>query len=224
MIKALIFDFDGIITDTEPIHMDAWLEVLETLGVTFDAEEYHAHYLGLNDRDFLDAVGRLHGRHFDEMEKNDLIERKLVITLRLLEHDIPVLPGVRAFVPAAAEKRLLSICSGAQRTEIEFTLRQLKWMELFAPIIASDAVTKGKPDPEGYIRALEGLQERAKGVLLPEEVVAIEDSPKGVAAAKAAGLKCLAVQNTFSLEDLREADWVTTSLTEVDLETLDNDR
>ncbi|HPM41743.1 MAG TPA: HAD hydrolase-like protein, partial [bacterium] len=67
-IKALVFDFDGVITDTEPVHMEAWLAVFEPMGISFDEEEYRENYLGLNDRDFLDAVSRIHGRHFDDAE------------------------------------------------------------------------------------------------------------------------------------------------------------
>ena len=219
-IKAIIFDFDGVITDTEPIHMDAWLEVLEPLGVSFGEEEYRAHYLGLNDRDFLDAVARIHRHHIDAAEKADLIERKSEQALRMLEHSIPLLPGVREFVEAAAKDRMLAICSGANRGEIEFILRQLKWRSHFNPIIASDSVTRGKPDPEGYIRALEGLQQRATELLLPEHVLAIEDSPKGIAAAKAAGMRCLAVGENYTRAELAAADRVISTLAEADLDDL----
>lgn len=220
-IKALVFDFDGVITDTEPVHMEAWLSVLENLGISFDEEEYRLNYLGLNDRDFLDAVGRIHGRHFDDAEKADLIGQKSEGALRMLEHDIPLLPGVREFVEEEASRgRLLAICSGANRGEIEYILRRLKWRDLFDPIIASDSVVRGKPDPEGYIRALEGLQKKAKDLLLPENIVAIEDSPKGVAAAKAAGMRCVAVGLGFAPEELAQADGIFPSLAEVDLKAL----
>lgn len=219
-IKALIFDFDGVITDTEPIHMEAWLSVLEPLGVSFNEEEYRAHYLGLNDRDFLDAVARIHRHHVDDAEKADMIGRKSEATLQMLEHSIPLLPGVREFVDAAAKSCMLAICSGANRGEIEFILRRLKWRDRFNPIIASDSVTRGKPDPEGYIRAIEGLQKRATELLLPEHALAIEDSPKGIAAAKAAGMRCLAVGEGFPRAELAAADRVFATLAEADLDDL----
>lgn len=217
MFKALVFDFDGVITDTEPVHMDAWLGVLESLGIDFGEEEYRGSYLGLNDRDFLDAVGRIHGHHFSPADKANLIEQKSMAVMTMLEHDIPLLPGVREFVAEAGRSRLLSICSGAGHGEIEFILHRLKWKDLFAPVIAAESVTKGKPDPEGYIRALEGLQQLATELLLPAEVLAVEDSPKGIAAAKAAGLRCLAVSNSYPPEILKDADWVVASLAEFDL-------
>ncbi len=219
-VAALIFDFDGIITDTEPVHMEAWQGVLEPEGLFFDEEEYNHNYLGLNDRDFLDAVCRKQGRHFSEGEKFDLIERKMTASVALLEKEIPLIPGVAEFIEEARNRALLAICSGANRGEIDFILRHLKWTGIFDPIVASDVVTKGKPDPEGYIRAIEGLQERSKGVLLLEQAIAIEDSPRGIAAAKAAGLRCLAVKNSFSSEELSGADWIVGSLDEVDLNSL----
>ena len=220
MFKALIFDFDGIITDTEPIHMEAWQEILEPLGIGFDTEEYRAHYLGLNDRDFLDAVGRIHRHHFSDADKARLIEQKGMACRNLLEHDIPLLPGVREFVSAAANNYLLAICSGASKGEIEFILHRLGWEKQFDPIIAGESVKRGKPDPEGYIRALEGLQERADEVILPEHCLAVEDSPKGIQAARAAGLNCLAVGNSYPAGELSDANWVVGSLADVDLETL----
>jgi len=218
--KALIFDFDGVITDTEPIHMEAWLDALEAHGISFDEEEYRLNYLGLTDRDFLDAVGRIHGRRFDDAEKADLIEQKSQGALTMLEHDVPLIPGVREFVEGVAGKMMLAICSGANRGEIEYILRRLRWRELFDPIVASDSVVRGKPDPEGYIRALDGLRKRATDLLLPEHVLAIEDSPKGVAAAKAAGVRCLAVGQGFGMDELSGADMILPTLAELDLESL----
>jgi HAD superfamily hydrolase (TIGR01509 family) len=215
--KALIFDFDGIITDTEPVHMEAWQGALDPLGVVIDEEEFRTQYVGYNDRDFLDAVSRNHGHHFEDAEKADLIDQKSAATIALLEQDIPLLPGVAGFVETVKDAFLLSICSGANRSEIEFILRHLKWMELFCPVIAADSVTRGKPDPEGYIRAYEGLVDRTDGVLLAEEVIAIEDSPRGILAAKEAGLRCLAVRNSFTSGELDHADWIVDSLDEVNI-------
>lgn len=219
MLKALIFDLDGVITDTEPIHMEAWLSVLEPIGISFDEDEYRTHYIGLNDRDFLGALSHIHGHHFDDGEKSRLTEEKMAANLRLLERGIPLLPGVEGFVTSNAKRYMLSICSGAMHREIEFILRRLKWTGLFDPVIPADLVKKGKPDPEGYIRALEGLSKRAKD-FLPEEAIAIEDSPKGIMAAHRAGIRSIAVTNTFSPEELNAADRIVSNLTDLDLETL----
>ncbi len=204
--KAIIFDFDGVITDTEPVHMDAWLDTLETAGVSFGEDEYQTHYLGLSDRDFLDAAGKRHGVFFEDAKKRDLIDEKTQKTFRLIEHGIPLMPGIKEFVENASKDKLLAICSGAVRGEIEFVLKKLNWVKLFDPIIASDSVKRGKPDPEGYIRAYDALVARADFALLPEDVMVIEDSPKGIAAAKSAGFYCVAVGTTFSKTDTAAAD------------------
>lgn len=216
MIKAIVFDFDGVITDTEPVHMEAWLGVLEPIGISFDEDEYRANYLGLNDRDFLDVLARIHGHHFDDVEKARLIEEKSAANINMLERHIPLMPGVAEFIEEVKNKYLLAICSGAQKTEIEYILRRLKWADLFNPVIAADLVGKGKPDPEGYIRTFEGLLDRSPDPILPEHVLAIEDSPKGVAAAKAAGLKCAAIKGAFTAEQLSGADFVVGAIGEID--------
>ena len=214
--KALVFDFDGIITDTEPVHMEAWQGVLEPLGVFVEEDEFRRDYVGLNDRDFLDAVSRAHKHHFSDTEKIDLIDRKAAATVSMLTKEIPLLPGVAEFVEMAKRRCPLAICSGANRGEIEYILKHLKWQGYFDPIIASDSVKKGKPDPEGYIRAYEGLVEKSSSPLLSQEVIAIEDSPRGIAAAKAAGLRCLAISNSYDRAILKAADWIVDSIAEVD--------
>lgn len=218
--KALVFDFDGIITDTEPVHMEAWQGVLEPMGITIDEDEFRAQYVGLNDRDFLDSVGKNHGHHFSDADKSSLIEQKSMSTIEMLKRSIPLMPGVREFVEGVRANHLMAICSGANRPEIEFILKHLKWTGYFDPIVASDSVKRGKPDPEGYIRAYEGIVERGDSPIMSDEVVAIEDSPKGITAAKAAGLRCIAVRNTFGSGDLGRADWIVDSLDDVDLTVL----
>lgn len=215
--KAIIFDFDGVITDTEPLHMEAWQGVLEDLGISFDADEYRAHYLGLNDRELLGVLGRIHKRHFDDIEKAKLIEEKTALLISMVERGMSVMAGLMEFINSVKDKMLLAICSGANRGEIDFILRKIKYTGIFSPIIASDSVTRGKPDPEGYIRAIEGLTDRSNDIILPENVFAIEDSPVGITAARAAGIKCLAIKNFFSEADLSKADWVVNSFADLDI-------
>lgn len=217
ILKAIIFDFDGVLADTEPVHMEAWLSVLEPLGISFDDDEYRENYLGRSDYEFLDAVSHIHHHHFGAGDKSRLLSEKLSASINLLEAEIPLLPGVKEFVEEASKKYLMAICSGAQRSEIEYILKHFKWINLFSPVIAADSVKKGKPDPEGYIRALEGLIERSDDVILPENVLAIEDSPKGIKAAREAGLRCLAVAGALSKEDLSGADWCVDTLGDFDL-------
>lgn len=217
--KAIIFDFDGIITDTEPVHMQAWLQVFKPMGISFEKEEYDRNYLGLNDRDFLDAVGRLHGRPFPAEEKEVLIPKKLEKSLALLGRNIPVLPGVEDFVELLQKRCMFAICSGANRSEVYFVLKKMGWEKLFDPIVTQEDVQKGKPDPEGYDLVVKRLAQRSLSHdISPDDCLAIEDSPKGIAAAHAAGIKCLAISNSFPPDALTEAEWVLASLSEFELE------
>jgi len=217
MFKAIVFDFDGVITDTEPVHMQAWLQVFAPLGISFEKEEYDRYYLGFNDRDFLDAVGRTHNRAFMSDEKAKLIPIKLKQSLKLLNKEIPLMKGVQEFVERSSKNTLLAICSGANKEEVYFVLRQLGWYEFFDPIVTQEDVIRGKPDPEGYKLAWTKLRERIGGDLKPSDCLAIEDSPKGIAAARAAGMKCLAISNSYPATTLQQADWVVKSISDFKL-------
>jgi HAD superfamily hydrolase (TIGR01509 family) len=216
--KAIIFDFDGVITDTEPVHMQAWLEVFNPLGISFDKDEYDANYLGLNDRDFLDAVGRIHNRPFPDEEKARLIPQKLKHSIGLLSTQIPVLPGVEDFIELTSKKFLLAICSGAMKEEVHFILKKIGWLKLFNPIITQEDVVRGKPDPECYKLTLRHLNERLPvRNLSATDCLAIEDSPKGIKAAHQAGMSCLAISNSYPPDALDEAEWVVGSLEEFEM-------
>ncbi len=217
MIRAIIFDWDGIITDTEPVHMKAWLEVLNRMNIDFDEEEFRTCYIGLNDRDFLDAVGDNHHHEFDEREKGILIERKAIESHALLQKHVPLIAGVAEAIPELARKYPLAICSGAQKSEIKFILAKLGWMDVFHPIVTQEDVQRGKPNPEGFLFALKYLQQHRAWDpdLEPAECLVVEDSPHGIEAGKAAGMPVVAITNSFSRDDLRRADTVVDSMKEV---------
>lgn len=216
MTRAIIFDFDGVITDTEPVHMRAWLEVLKNVDVSFDEDEYRRCYIGLNDRDFLDAVGDNRHREFTDREKGVLIERKAVISHRMLEEYIPLIGGVADIIPQLAKKYPLAICSGAQKSEVTFILKTLGWLELFRPIVTQEDVVRGKPNPEGLLFTLKHLQQHHQWVqpLTAADCLVIEDSPHGIEAARAAEMPVVAITNSFHADDLHAADRVVNSLKE----------
>ncbi|MBI4212074.1 MAG: HAD family phosphatase [Deltaproteobacteria bacterium] len=218
MFRVALFDFDGVIVDTEPIHMEAWLDVLEPLGISFDEATYNAQYLGLNDRDFLDAVLHQAGLQFQAQQKTDLINTKLAVSLSLLQHNIPILPGVLDFITKIQPTTKMGIVSGASRSEIDFVLRELELKEYFNPIISAENVKSGKPDPEGYTTAFQTMKELHpwNPVLTRDDCLVIEDSPKGIAAAKAAGMRCLATTNSYEKKDLHQADALCTTLAEIE--------
>ena len=211
-ISAIIFDLDGVITDTEPIHLSAWRYILRREGIKLTDDDYKNDFLGLNDEDFVNNVGRKYGRSFSGFEAMDLIKRKLQRSLSLLKIQIPVLPGMPTFINLVATKLPIAICSGSIRREIDFILKEMKMDRAFNPIISGDDVTEGKPHPQGYLLTLSKLKRRNQNIEASTCLV-IEDSPKGITAAKSAGMKCLALTNSYSEEYLKEADWLTDNIT-----------
>lgn len=214
MIRAIIFDWDGVITDTEPVHMEAWLKVLGPQGIVFDEDEYYNCYVGLTDGDFLDEVGRNHQREFTKRDKGVAIERKAVESHRILERKIPLMPGVEEIVPDLHATHPLAICSGALKREIMFVLNTLGWQNYFKPIVTQEDVHKGKPNPEGFLIAFKHLQQHCDWAspLQESECLVIEDSPHGIEAANAAGMPVVAITNSFPEEHLRGANEIVSSL------------
>ena len=214
MIRAIIFDWDGVITDTEPVHMEAWLKVFKPMSISFDKEEYYRCYVGLTDGDFLDEVGRNHHREFTERDKGVVIERKAVESHRILERKIPLIPGVDKIIPQLRASYSLAICSGALKREVMFVLKSLGWQDFFKPIVTQEDVRRGKPDPEGLLIAFKHLQQHRewKSPLKTSECLVIEDSPHGIEAANAAGMPVVAITNSFPKDHLRGANDIVSSL------------
>lgn len=207
--SAVIFDFDGVITDTEPVHFAAWKSVLHEEGLNLEEAEYR-NYVGLNDRDFLAAVERVHNRSFGMDQKMALIGRKLKKSLELLEKNIPVYESTVALIKKLSGRIPLAICSGSIRDEISFVLEKLGLKPLFSLIISGDEVKIGKPNPTGYLSAVKALNLIKR--MDAHDCLAIEDSPKGVTAAKSAGMKCLALTTAYRADELKDADWFTNGL------------
>ncbi|MBC8228023.1 HAD family phosphatase [bacterium] len=214
MLKAIIFDFDGVIADTEPIHLKMFQRVLAEEEITLTAEEYHQKYLALDDKGCFSAVLNDNGREVNKNLVEDMIRRKSVYFDEYVKDNIIIFPGVVDFVRKVAEKHLLVIASGALRHEVEFGLEAAGIRQEFQAIVSAEDVEKSKPNPEPFLKALQELNNirDSSSQIQPSECLVIEDSLHGVAAAHEAGMKCLAVTNSYSPDELSEADWVTDSL------------
>jgi len=220
-LRAVIFDFDGVIVDTEPLHLAALNAVLKAHGLTcVPREKYYAEMLGLDDAGlFRTAYGQM-GVEISGRMLQDLIAEKSRHYLGYFAGAVPVLPGTRQFISSVSRGCVLAVCSGALRHEIEFILERASLRGYFAVIVAAEDVSRGKPDPEGYLLACRRLNEYAglDGQLRPQQCLVVEDSRPGIAAAKAAGMKCLAVASSHPPEELADADLVVPSLEEVSIE------
>lgn len=215
MLDALIFDFDGIILDTETPLFDAWHRTFEHFGVEPIGLDEWCRSLGLADDDpnLLDPVTRL-----CEQVGHDLDQARIQATRRRLRNDAlrstPLQPGVIELLDAAARRGLpVAIASSAPNAWIDRHLAERHLDDRFSTRSCAGDGVPGKPDPAVYNRAATMLN------VDPARCLALEDSPNGVAAAKRAGMRCIAVPTGVSRGlDLSAADQTLTTLLEVDLD------
>jgi HAD superfamily hydrolase (TIGR01509 family) len=215
VLKAIIFDFNGILVDDEPIHLELFRKVLAEEGFSLTDEEYYAKYLGMDDRGCFRAVFKDNGRDLDDGKLAELIRRKAVYYKETIAQRTVIFPGVKRLVPELAARFPLAVASGALRHEIELILDGIGLKECFQSIVSAEDVHDGKPHPEIFIKALRELNKDRSESIRASECLVIEDSKEGIMAAHRAGIKCLAVTNSHPAAELK-ADRVVGSLEEVD--------
>ncbi len=216
-LKAIIFDFNGVIVDDEPFHLELFRRVLGEEGLALSEADYQKKYLGSDDRGCFTAAltdaGRLtEARQPDYIEQ--LITRKAAYYREAIGRRVLLFPGVGSLVRRLAPSYPLAIASGALRDEIEMVLEHGQIRDHFRVIIAAEDVSACKPDPEGYLKALTGLNRSFpdRPPVEPHQCLVIEDSLAGVEAAKRAGMRCLAVTNSYRADELVQADWIVSTL------------
>jgi HAD superfamily hydrolase (TIGR01509 family) len=203
MAPAILFDFNGVIVDDEPQHCEALIATLDEYGCALDRETYYREYLGFDDRECFRFAFREAGRALDEAGLQEAIERKNEHYERALRASMRLVPGASEFVHRAArEGYRLGVVSGALRREIEVVLGLAGLRPHFESIVAAEDVSACKPDPEGYRRACAALGEGDGAT------VVIEDSLPGLAAARAAGLRCAMLATSHPEAACAEADLV----------------
>lgn len=221
MLRAIIFDFDGVIVDSEPLIMALTQEMAALEGWTLTEEEYYRDYLALDDRGIIEHLYCTHGKVVDPIRRDQLIRWKAKAYSQVTRNGLPALPGAVEFVRQAAERFPLAIASGSLREEVEYLLGKLRLREVFVVLSTADDCERSKPDPCTYLTAIERLgrlESFAACPLRPSECLAIEDAPAGIEAAHAAGMKCLAVAHSRPLSELQHADWVFARLADADLQ------
>lgn len=216
MIRAVIFDFDGVIANSEPLHYAGFRDVLAEEGVAFSETAYYARYLGYDDDGVFRAVARDHGLTWDVDRVAALVGRKAVCLERIEQHRSILFPGAEQAIRRLAATLPLAIASGALRAEIVRVLTDAGLTEYFGAIVAAQDSPAGKPAPDPYLRAV-GLLTAATGeALRPAECVAVEDSIWGLESARAAGLRTIAVTHTYPAASLEGADLVIATLDALD--------
>ena len=222
-MDAMIFDFDGVIVDSEPTHFAAFARVLAGQGIPLSREEYYRKYLGYDDHDCFLTVAQDHRKSVDEAAIAEMIAVKTRLIQEAMRGSIQPQPGAVELVRAAELDAIpLAICSGALQGEIELACRNLGLWESFMTVVSAQDVDRGKPDPQGFRLAMEQLCRLSGRVLMAPKTVVVEDSPAGIAAAKHLGMKVLAVTTSRDRTDLRQADMIVDSLADVTIAQLES--
>ena len=220
-LTAMIFDFDGVIADTEPLHFSSFRQTLAEIGISLTESDYYANYLGYDDRGCFIAALAMHQHPTDPVTLTQLMQRKARAYLESVKEHHVIFPGVREFVRESAAAYPLAIASGALRHEIEVILDQAGLRKEFLHITSAEDVTRGKPDPQPFLQALNGLnRQRPEQAITAGSCLVIEDSIPGIRGAKTAGMKVLAVANTHGVQDLHEAHAVVQNLSRMCLNEL----
>ncbi|MHC4116114.1 MAG: HAD family hydrolase [Planctomycetota bacterium] len=221
MFKAVIFDFDGVITDSEVLHLRAFNGSLAPFGVEIAKKDYYQNYLGFSDFDCYKALVDEGLLKIAEREIDDIIRQKSVIFEELARTEGRTIEGVHDFLRMLDENNVpMAICSGALLAEIELLLEEAKLRHYFKTIVSADHVRKGKPDPEGFLLALKRLNADGHGAIAADECIVIEDSHWGLQAGTAAGMHTIAVTNSYDAEQLSAAEKVVTRLSDLSMEDL----
>jgi len=197
---AVLFDFDGVLVDSETQHFEAFRQVLRPLGLRLTRGRYDARYLAFDDRGALHAMLRDAGRRAPAASIEELMRRKRRVFRRLVGRAAPVERPIVRLLRAVARRVPIAIVSGAARSEVVASLTRAGIDGVFRTVVTAEDVRRCKPDPEGYLLALRRL-----GLTGREGCLAIEDSPGGIRAARAAGLRVLGVATSYPAAALRRA-------------------
>lgn len=221
MFRALIFDFDGVITDSEILHFRSFNQVLAFYECCITKEQYYCDYLGLSDRDFFKLMIDEGNLEVDQQQFDALLVKKNLAFEKLASTEGSIIEGVRGFLDMLRENEVaVGIYSGALVAEIELILNDAKLRDRFEVIVAADHVVNGKPDPEGFLLALDQLNENRSEAILPAECIVIEDAHWGLEAAKQAGMHTIAVTNSYHADDLAMSEMVIDNLSELTIDDL----
>jgi len=236
MFRAVIFDFDGVITDSEVLHLRAFNRSLAPYGVEISTNDYYKNYLGFSDLDCLKALIQDGLLQIDQQKIGNIIKEKTKIFEELTKTEGRTIEGVHEFLKMLEQNNMpMAICSGSLLVEIELMLEEARLRHFFAAIVSAEQVKKGKPHPEGFLLSLQKLNldvtapkvskgtARAAGTRNPiaaDQCIVIEDSHWGLQAAKAAGMHTIAVTNSYDADQLSLAEKVVNRLNELSIEDL----
>jgi beta-phosphoglucomutase-like phosphatase (HAD superfamily) len=217
-LRAIVFDFDGVIANSEPLHLQAFRAVLAEEGIDLADRDYYERYLGYDDIGVFQAVGADRDHAWSTAEVARLARRKAA-RMETLERDASVLfPGAAPAIRRAAGVVPLAIASGAIDAEIRRVLDHADLTRYFVAIVSADDTAAGKPAPDPYRRAVALVGAAIDDpALKPADCVAIEDSRWGLESARAAGLRTVGVTSSYGEDELSAADLLIHSIADLDV-------
>ena len=215
MLQAVFFDFDGVIADSEPLHLRAYQAVLQAEGIELHKPDYYARYLGYDDVGLFEALARDRRIALTPEKIDEWVAAKSRIVEEMLSSGSVLFPGVAACVKLFAERVPLAVASGALEPEIAIVLEHAGLRSFFAAIASASDGVRGKPAPDLYLLAIAKLRSRLPDSFNPASCIAIEDSHWGLEAARQAGLRCVAVTHTYPAAELGQADLVVDALGDI---------
>ena len=224
MLRAVIFDFDGVIVDSELVHYTALNKAFAKYDIQVPKEKYWSDYLAYNDLENILAVSRDYNADFKDEDIRSILQSKSQYFDEMVQTQTALIDGASAFISMLKTNTIpMAIYSGSNIREIELMLKGTDLIGCFQVIVTGEDVKKSKPDPEGYLLAFDSLNQKAAEKILPQQCVVIEDSHWGLQAAQAANMKTVAVTNTYPPEKLAQfAEKVVKSLDELSLLDLEN--
>ncbi len=210
--KAVLFDMDGVIVDSEPLHVAAFQATIKEYGRNLSADEYKDFFAGRTDQagfeKYFDFIG-------ETVDMPVIMDKKAKKYLQIAADQLTPYPHIVEFIRELGERNVpLALVTGSLRAEAEVVLNTFDLAHYFTAVIAAEDISESKPNPEGYLKGATALQTS------PEDCVIIEDAPSGVLAAKNAGIRCVAITNTHTSDELKEATIIVDSLQPGALESL----
>src|SRR4051794_19679973 len=220
-LQAIVFDFDGVIANSEPLHLQAFQQALAEDGIELTGREYYARYLGFDDVGMFQALARDRGIPISGRHVTALVARKADKLRAMLHAGAVLFAGAADFIRGAAQAVPIAIASGALRHEIDEITEAAGLASLFTVVVASGDTPESKPSPAPYLLAFERLCQLTGHHLDVRRCVAIEDSRWGLESARGAGLRCVGVTNSYPPQELGEAELVVSGLDALTLDQLD---
>ena len=211
--KLVIFDFDGVILDSESEHFAAFNFIIKKFNSVMTLEEYYKKYISFDDKAVFQNF--FHDNNImvtDKEIKDMIIEKNNFFELKLMDN-AKIFPGVIKLIKELSINFILAIGSGAKRNEIINILEKHRIYNLFETIISADEVSNSKPNPETYLKVLDNINDQ--NTIISSECVVIEDTPGGIKSAKSANMDCVAITNTFDSSKLNLADVVVDNYNEI---------